>query len=69
MSSNVDKESIEVFKMEGKEGGVVLNMSNDNEKLQQVEGFGSDVENNVVSDDSLVLELSIVGRVLFIFLS
>lgn len=33
MSSNVDKESIEVFKMEGKEGGVVLNMSNDNEKL------------------------------------
>ena len=69
MSSNTDKESAKDSNMERNKEGAVSGTANDKEKVQQVEGGGSDAENNAANIDSPAPELSTAARVPFTSLS
>jgi hypothetical protein len=71
MSTNTDNESAKDFKMERNKEGTASGTTSDKEKVQQVEGGGSDAENNAANIESPapVPEPSTAARVPFTSLS
>lgn len=69
MSSNTDKEIAKETKMERSKDGAASQIPSDEEKVQQVEGSGSDAENNPANTDTPVPEPSTAARVPFTSLS